>query len=219
MKIHTDCEQGDLTWMLKHIGVLTASCLDQMVDTSFELRKGEMPKTLVFKKLAEAYRGKPLSDLDSRPNSGWSAEQGMILEEEARPFFILETGKQVKQVAFITTDDGLFGCSPDGLILDKKGKPVSGVEIKSPAPYTHVKYLINGVVPNEYIAQVHGSMFATGFDTWWFMSYRRGFPPLIIEVTRNEEIIAKIKNAVEKFHYDFEDAKAKMKAIDQGKLK
>jgi len=221
MKIHTDCEQGDLNWMKKHIGLPTASGLDQLLDTKFALRTGEMPKTYLYKKLAEAYHGKPLLDLDGRGSStiGWSAEQGMILEEEARPAFSFETGKTLKKVGFITTDDGLFGCSPDGLIIDNKGKPLSGIEIKSPAPHTHVKYLIGGVLPNDYLAQVHGSMFATGFKSWTFFSYRRSFPPFIIEVGRDEEIIAKIKLAIDKFHADFNEAKKKLMSIDVGELK
>ena len=59
-------------------------------------------------------------------------EQGMIVEEEARPWYALEYDKLVKQVGFITTEDGRFGCSPDGLIEGEE----CGLEIKSPTAHT-----------------------------------------------------------------------------------
>src|SRR5258707_9480021 len=115
-----------------------------------------MPKTYLYKKVAETLQGRPLIDLSA---SSFMLEQGMIVEEEARPWYELEYEKSVRKVGFITTDDGLFGCSPDGLIecpnfvLEELAKRHNayvsidgvgydcGLEIKSPAAHTHVKYL------------------------------------------------------------------------------
>lgn len=198
MKVY-DVEQNTLAWLNLHIGIPTAAGLDNLLTPEFEQRTGEMPRTFVYKKLAESWRGKPLVNLGT-----FSVEQGMILEEEALPFFTLETGKQVERVGFITTDDGKFGCSPDGVVGE------TGLEIKCPEAWTHTKYLLNGVLPKEYAPQVHGGLYATGFKSWTFMSYRRGFPPLILKVERDETIIAKIAKAVERFHADFNFAKDKM---------
>ena len=71
-------------------------------------------------------------------------EQGQFLEEKAKPAFTIETGIQIENVAFITTDDGLFGCSPDAMIACE-----SGVEIKCPRLETHVGYLLDGVLPSQ----------------------------------------------------------------------
>ncbi len=157
MKIH-DCQQGTLEWTRLHFGIPTASGLDNLLTPEFELRKGELPKTYVYKKVAEKLQGRPLIDLGA---SSFMLEQGMIIEEEARPWYALEYDKHVHQVGFITTDDGRFGCSPDGLILQtgldgdirhlfKTFSPSDecvGLEIKSPAAHTHVKYLVNGTLP------------------------------------------------------------------------
>jgi YqaJ-like viral recombinase domain len=205
MKI-LECEQNTLQWLNYHIGIPTAGGLAELVDTKFEIRTGETPKTYLCKKLAEAYRGKPLISLGSNGASGaFSVEQGMILEEEALPFFEFQTNSNVQRVGFVTTDDGKFGCSPDGFILAKNGKPMAGLEIKCPAAETHVKYLLAGEVPKEYRAQVHGGMYATGLFHWVFMSYRRGFPALFVKVDRDPEIIQKITHALDSFYTAFDE--------------
>jgi hypothetical protein len=207
MIVH-DVEQGTLAWLQLHLGIPTASGLDNLLTTGFEQRTGEMVRTYIFKKVAEAWRGKPLVSLGSGGN--WDTEQGMILETEAIPWFELEYETKVKRVGFITTDDNRFGCSPDGLIESED----CGLEIKCPAAHTHVKYLIDGKLPNDYAAQVHGGMFATGFKKWLFVSYRRGFPALLVEVERDEEIQAKIQLAVHRFHADFATWLAKVKTYE-----
>jgi len=214
MIVH-DVEQGTLAWLQLHLGIPTASGLNNLLTTGFEKRTGEMVRTYIFKKVAEAWRGKPLVSLGSGGN--WDTEQGMILETEALPWFELEYETKVKRVGFITTDDNRFGCSPDGLILSADGQLESvdcGLEIKCPAAHTHVKYLIDGKLPNEYAAQVHGGMFATGFSRWVFVSYRRGFPALRVEVERDEEIQTKIQEAVDLFHLDFSAWLARLKTYE-----
>ncbi len=203
MKIH-DVQQGTLEWTKLHFGIPTASGMDNLLTPEFELRKGELPKTYVFKKVAEKLQGRPLIDLSA---SSFMLEQGMIIEEEARPWFELEYDTKVHQVGFVSTDDGRFGCSPDGLIGD------CGLEIKSPAAHTHVKYLVNGVLPKEYAAQVYGSMFATGFKKWIFVSYRRGFPALVLEIQREEKAMTMIEAAINGFHFDFARAMERISNI------
>ena len=205
MIIH-DCEQMTLEWIRLHFGIPTAASLDQLLTPEFELRKGEMPKTLVYKKVAEKLQNRPLIDLDK---SSFMMEQGMIIEEEARPWYALEYDKTIKQVGFITSDDGRVGCSPDGLIEGEE----CGLEIKSPAAHTHVKYLVNGVLPKEYVAQVYGSMFVTGFRKWLFVSYRRGFPALVLEIPRHQTIMDQIAKAVDSFHSEFDQAMQRISNI------
>lgn len=188
-KIHNNVEQGTLNWLRLHIGKATASELHQLLTPQFELRTGEMPKTYLAKKVAEAWRGEPLPAFGS-----WQTEQGLIREEEAIPWYELEYGVELERVGFIEHDGGMCGCSPDALIGED-----SGIEIKSPEAHTHVKYLLNGVLPPEYATQVHGSMYVTGRSEWRFMSYRRKFPPFIIITKRDEEIMGKIEKAIDRF--------------------
>lgn len=209
MKIH-NCEQLSKEWMELHVGIPTASGLDNLLTPEFELRKGETPKTYVYRKVAEAWRGKPEIDTNA---SSFRMDQGLILESEAIPYYELTTGRKITRVGFITTDDGRFGCSPDGIVHDGHPKRDSdwdrsfGIEIKCPAPHTHVKYLSEGVIPKEYRAQVYGGMFATGFSKWIFMSYCRGFPPLILEVGHDPKAESMITVAIGTFHTAFNHAR------------
>ncbi len=212
MKI-SEIQQGHIDWFKLRMGIPTASELGNLLTPDFELRKGELPKSYVYSKVAEAYSGRPLIS-----TGNWNTEQGQILESEAIPWYALEYDKRVQQVGFITTDDGRFGCSPDGLI-ESDGEFAQffqeksygcGLEIKCPSAAVHVKYLVNGALPKEYACQVMGSMFATGFKKWIFVSYRRGFPALVLEIYRDEKAMSAIASAIDSFHADFDRAMARI---------
>ena len=194
MKIH-HVQQGSLEWAMLRCGIPTASEFGNLVTPDFKIRTGEMPKTFLNKKLAEKWQGAPLDCYQSH-----DMELGTIQEEEAIPYFTLETGIDVERVGFVTSDDGRVGCSPDGLLPD------SGIEIKCPRIETHVGYLLASELPKDYAAQVHGSMFVTGRTTWRFMSYRRRLPALMLTIERDEKIQATIRTALEIFNGAFDDA-------------
>lgn len=188
MKIHTEFQQNSLEWMTARAGVVTASEFANILTPAFKARDGEMPKTYLARKLAEKWLG-PLPGFNTL-----DMEFGKILEEEAKPFYALAFSEDIQSVAFITNDEGTIGCSPDGLISDE-----GGIEIKCPEPTNHIKYLLAGKLPDDYAAQVHGSMYVTGRKWWRFMSYRRNLPPFVITIFRDEEIQAKIGEAVTAF--------------------
>lgn len=201
-----DFEQYGPEWQQIRLGKVTASELDAIITPSFEPRKGEMPFTYLCKKVAEAFKGRPLGDDDF---STWDSENGTMLEEEARRLFCFEfkpKGEKLIDVGFVEGDDGRCGCSPDALIGD-----ISGAELKCPKYKTHVKYLLNGTIPPEYAAQVQGSIYITGRPSWYFMSYARGFPPFVLKVERDEAICAKIREALTAFYARFDAALAQMK--------
>jgi hypothetical protein len=205
MVIH-EVEQGSLEWMALRAGIPTASELDALLTPLWKIKTGDGPQTYLEKKLAEWWQGGPLPGF----SGAFATEQGTILEQEARPWFSLEYKVDIKRVGFITTDDGLFGCSPDGL-LDKEG-----LEIKCPEAHTHVGYLLDGVLPKDYMAQVHGGMYVTGFESWKFVSYRRNFPQLVLTVERDDKIQGHIAEALDLFQERFEEGKAKLIEINGG---
>lgn len=204
MKIH-DVQQGSVDWAILRSGIPTASEFDALVTPKFEVRKGEMPKSYLAKKIAEWWQGGPLVSFNS-----FDMEQGQILEKEAIPWYELEYNETITRVGFISTDDGRVGCSPDGLLAD------GGIEIKCPACDTHVKYLLNGELPPEYAAQVHGSMYVTGAPWWKFLSYRRHFPKLLLTIPRDEEIQSRIAEALDGFLEKFEAAQATLTRLNGG---
>lgn len=205
MKI-VECEQNSLEWLVLRAGKPTASEFSQLLTPKFEIRTGEMPKTFLARKLAEAWIDGPLPGHQSI-----DMEIGKILEDEAKPKYTLEYGDEITNVGFITTDDGRIGCSPDGLIGDD-----GGIEIKCPLAETHVKYLLAGKVPDDYITQVHGALYVTGRPWWRFMSYRRRFPTLMVQVNRDPEIIEAIHEALTEFLSRFDTAWSKLCDMNGG---
>lgn len=196
MNIHTECEQGSLEWYLLRSGRVTASEMDRLVTPLGKVKTGDGPKTLLMEKLAEKWLGGPLPAVEGV----WDLEQGHFLEEYARPAFELETGLTVKKVAFVTGDNENIGCSPDGLIGDS-----CGLELKSPHVEKHIRYLLDGEVPQDYILQVQGCMLVTGYSHWYFCSFRRNMPLFILDVQRDEKIQAALSEALDRFLVQLED--------------
>lgn len=200
------CEQNSLEWLRLRAGIPTASEFDNLITPEWKIRTGQMPQSYLARKLAEKWVGGPVADFQTI-----DMEIGKIQEEEAIPFFTFTTGIPVTRVGLITTDDGRIGCSPDGLLPDG-----CGLEIKCPGITTHVGYLLRGELPKDYAAQVHGSMFVTGFHQWKFMSYHRKLPPLILTIERDEEIQAQIGEALSKFIDRFDQEWARLVEMNGG---
>lgn len=203
-------QQGSLEWLTARVGVPTASELHQLLTPKWKLRDGEMPHTYLAKKLAERWTGEPLQMW-----SGGAMEQGSILEDEALPWFAFEYDVTVERVGFLTTDAGDFGCSPDGWIP----KDRTGVEIKCPELHTHTKWLLDGGCPSDHIAQVQGSMFVTGAESWTFVSYSRQMPKLVVNVIRDPAAMEAIEEAVAWFKSEFVEGWDRLVALNGGEPK
>jgi len=184
--IIVDIEQGTTEWFETRCGVISASNFSKIITPTGKVTTGVTREKYLLSKAAEILSGKP----EETYSNQWM-ERGVELEEEARKILSLEYMTEINEVGFCFLDDNKrIGCSPDGLNSD------IGFEIKCPKPSTHVKYLLDNKLPTEYIPQVQGSMFVTGFETWIFMSYCPGIKPLILEVKRDDEYISKLSDAV-----------------------
>ncbi len=206
MKI-IDVEQNSLDWLIARAGVVTASEMDALVSPKWKVRESKGVETYLTQKLAEKWLGGPLPgfmDVD--------VEIGKILEEKAIPAYEFDFSELITRVGFVTTDDGLFGCSPDGLIGSD-----GGIEIKCPRLDSHIKYLLADEVPDQYLAQVHFSMFVTGRPWWKFMSYRPKMPMLVKLVERDEKIIEVLEEATGDFKEKMNAAWARLVEMNGGK--
>lgn len=204
MKIHDSFLQGSPEWLACRVGKVTASEAGNLLTPKLKIRDGEMPTTYMYAKLAEAYRGSPLPGFSTH-----STENGEILEDEARKLFcLLHDGDEVRNVGFCEHDDARSGCSPDALIGSH-----SGLELKCPLQSTHVRYLVEGRIPDAYAAQIHFSLYVTGRSEWVFMSYARKFPPFVLTVQRDEKICAVIAEALEGFYQKFDAAMERLRSI------
>lgn len=189
MKIH-DVKQGTDEWLQLRCGIPTASEFGNLVTPLWKVREGDTPATYCHRKLAEAWLGYSLPSFTSR-----QTENGQIFEQEAIGFAEFDLGLSLDRPGFITSDDGRAGCSPDALVRGAE----RGLEIKCPEAHTHVEYLLGNQVPHIYRPQVYGSMFVTGYPQWSFLSYRRGFPHLLITVEMDAKAQAALGEALERF--------------------
>lgn len=208
---------GDPTqeWLDMRRGKITASEFHRFVKLDGKLRTGEMPETYLCEKLFERWTGR------DKPG-GWlsmDVNNGVVVEEKAALFAEMEYGLKIQQAGFVSDDDERFGASPDGLIgwpdlsnteptqyPNDVGKYpfITGIEIKAPALATHIKYLLNDSLPDDYLCQVQGSMFVTGCQTWHFLSYPLacyldGFPPLHLVVERDEKFCENLAKSLDEF--------------------
>lgn len=190
MKI-INVEQNTPEWFEARMGIPTASEFDALVTPLWKVRTGAGVDSYLARKLAERWRGEPMPSFEG----GGQMEQGKIREGEARPWYEFDSGRTIRTVGFVTTDDGKAGCSPDGMFDDG-----TGIEIKCPEHPTHVRYLLDGSLPADYRAQVQGSMYVTGANTWTFLSYARGFPPLLLTIQSDPIAQEAIAEAVTAFN-------------------
>jgi hypothetical protein len=190
MKIFDSFDQRSIEWNAIRAGVITASECAVLLTEKGKVSASKGVDTYLSVKLAEMVIGGQLPQV----GGSFAMDYGTILEDEAIPLFNLTNDQEIRKVAFILSDDGRCGCSPDGLIGDD-----TGIEIKCPLIQTHIKYLLAGDLPPDYFAQVHFSMFVTGFKRWKFLSYHRQLKPLLITVERDEAVQAVIGEAVGNF--------------------
>ena len=126
-------------------------------------------------------------------------DRGNETEPIARRAFSERMGLDVAEVGFITRDDGVWGCSPDGLVLCPKTQQlVAGLELKCPDGPKHLEHLDGGKLPADYVQQVHASMVVTGLPHWYFVSFCQFYEPLILRIDR-DDYTAKVEDAMNRF--------------------
>ena len=158
--ITLDCEQGSEEWLAARLGIPTATGIKNIVTQSGQKSSGWVGylAELIAESIEGGGDGFKSSDM----------QRGNELEPRARMAYEFETGNDVVQIGgvYLNADKDLM-VSPDGLIPNLK----KGLEIKCPKMKTHIKYLLEGGVPVEYVIQVQAALWVTGYETWDFISY------------------------------------------------
>lgn len=161
MKI-IDIEQGSHEWIQLRLGKITGTRLGDAIGSP------AVKTTLVCELLAEQ-----LTEQAKEVRTNAAMERGMVEEGFARKAYEERTGYTVERVGFIIADhiDERVAFSPDGVVR-KGGDIVGGIEIKNPESSTHVRYMLSGTVPKDYVEQVSMAFLAIPTLEWWdFVSY------------------------------------------------
>ena len=187
MIIH-DMPQGSPEWFRVRIGIPTASQAHRIVTPTGKLSKSS--RTYAFRLVAETLLG---HSLEAQEETEWM-ERGRMLESEAVGLYEFHTDVETRKVGFVTTDSGRIGASPDRLLIGQNG----AVEIKCPAPQTHIGYMIDGF-GLDYIPQVQCQMLVGEFDFVDRVAYHPELPPVIQRTYRDAEYIATLGAALTEF--------------------
>lgn len=154
-------------WLDVRAGKFTASTAAEFLadSRSKDDPLGDSAKTLCHRVMAE--------------QTGWRQEQnpymefarvrrGLLFENIARKLAEKKIGKEIIECGFVEGGP-LFGCSPDGLIMD--GENIQAVvEIKCPEPMAFYKQLMN-CAKKEYVAQMNFAMWICNCPRAYFVLY------------------------------------------------
>lgn len=188
--ITIDCEQGSAEWLAVRAGIPSASNFDKLVTA-----KGEASKQA--QKYLYALAAEKVSGIKEESFQSQAMLKGIETEPEAVAYYELTQGVEVQEVGFVLHDSKRYGCSPDRLV------GADGLlEVKCPLPSTHVSYLLENNLYQDYLQQVQGQLLVTGRKWCDLISYSRGLRPLIVRVERDEKFLKALELNLEKFCND-----------------
>lgn len=198
VEVFDDIEQGSPEWLQLRLGVPTASNFRIMMATGKDDEESKTRSRLMRQLAGEILTGTPA---EGKLKTA-AMQRGTEMEADARAYYERRNFVDVRQVGFIRRrlpSGGWAGCSPDGLIGDKKA-----VEIKTMAPDLMIERLQNGAgMPSEHRAQVHGTMWVADLEEVDLLLFYRGMPVNpVFTVRRDNSYIREIARAVETFEYE-----------------
>ena len=197
MIAYSDAEQGSSEWHQERSSLLTASNFKVAMST------GATRQNLLDSLAFQRRTGTVISGYKSA-----AMQRGNDIEPEARAWAAFELGKDIAEVGLATNSDfPELGASLDGLLPCGK----VGAEFKAPLGHTHNRYLRQNRLPADYKWQVYGQMLVCDLDGVWFCSYHPDdIAQLLIYVPRDEDIIAILKDGLDKFLDDLHKMESKL---------
>lgn len=197
MEIYNDIEQGTPEWFAVRAGIPTASCFKDILSKG----AGKTRRTYMLKLLGERLTGEL-----QEPYTNAHMERGKVMEAEARIMYEFQNDLNAEEVGFIR--NGEKGCSPDSLIGE------SGMlEIKTKLPHLQLDVLDKGKLPADHVAQVQGQLWVAEREWCDFVSYWPKLPLFVYRVTRDEEYIKTLADAVDSFNEELAKLEQKMRAM------
>lgn len=183
--------QGSDEWIDSKRGVLSAS---NYRITRERTKKGDF--TAPAHKLAMDIAREQLGGISGRKYQSYQMKLGQEEEENAFAEYENQRFEFPRHVGLITTDDRLYGCSPDGLVGDD-----GGIEIKTMvSSETLLKCWAGGDI-SDYKDQCLGAMWLLNRQ-WWdvcLWAYDMPEPLKIIRIERNEVEIENLTEDLDQF--------------------
>jgi putative phage-type endonuclease len=209
---HFDIEQGTDEWHALRRGVITASAIGKLMTAGGKPANNDTSRAQLYQLLAERITG------ESDPGFyNDDMARGHLLEPYARDLYAKHRSP-VQECGFVTltTSAGTLGYSPDGLV------GADGlIEIKCPRPKTHLRSLLTGEVPSEYIPQVQTGLAVTARRWCDYISYSPGLPLFVQRCQPVPDLAAQIfaaheaaERQLDQLMADYQAAAAKFPATE-----
>ncbi len=206
MKIH-NVSPGSGEWLQIRLGIPTASMFHKIV-TPARLEYSKQARAYAFYLVAEKLLNTSLSPLQT---TEWM-ERGTELEPQAILAYEFQEEVKTEPVGFITNETAdcpaTMGATPDRLLLGT----AAGLEIKCPAPHTHLGYLIDGF-GSDYITQAQGQNLVGEFEFVDRYSWHPELPPRRVRTYRDEIFIGALTKAIARFNEEKHEIEEKVRAM------
>ena len=186
--IRHDCEQGSTEWYRLRLGIPTASMFHRIITPGG--KPSEQASKYAYRLVAERLLKE---SMDEPLHLEW-VERGKALEPAAYANFEFQHDVKLERVGFVTSDNGMVGCSPDALIVGKN----ESIEIKCPAAWTHLGRLLDGM-DNDYRPQVQGQLLIGQFDAVNFYSYHDRMPAFLLATRPDVPYMRLLKRLIADF--------------------
>ncbi len=183
--IEHDYEQGSEQWLAVRKGCITGS---RFKDCRDKLKGGQPSKACIgyaMDTARERSGGKAPSKFQNA-----AMRTGTEQEPLARRAYERRTGNLVQEVGFFTTEDGLFGLSPDGLIDD-----VGVLEIKTMVSSDTLFTAVAEGDVSGYIDQCLGYLWLLGRQWVDLVLWVPDLEHMVIKrITRDEDAIEELES-------------------------
>jgi hypothetical protein len=195
MKIHTHDAagepilQGTQAWRALHLGIPTASEAHRIATSKYKKSASQRP--FMARLLAERVTRQLLSDEITTEHM----EYGKANEDLAARKFTFETGVELQTVAFVTTDDGRWGCSPDRFMVGRPGL----LEVKCPSPQVHAEYYMDGFGSDYELQVMMQLLICEDRETAERWSWCKGWPNVHHVMRRDAPKIAALRALLVEF--------------------
>ncbi len=196
MAIHKLVKQPSPEWFQLRAGRPTASQIEKIV-TPGKLEYSKSATNLLNHLIGERYSGY-VEEFSSA-----AMEEGKRREPESRAAFTLTTKLKTEDGGIYLTDDLRMAASPDALIIG------GGLcEFKNPNLATHIGYdRSDGILLYaDYKLQTQMQLLVSEQDFVWLFSYHPSQADVKYKVSRDEDVIGKLKEHLSKFCDELEAA-------------
>ena len=180
-------EQGTEGWLRDRLGCPSGSNFAKLITATGK------PSTSAEGYINQMIAERLMNGMASEVKVTEWMQRGTELEPQAREFYEFASDSHVDLIGFCKDDVYEYGVSPDGLIGSD-----GLLEIKCPAPSTHIGYLRANKLPSTYKQQVMGQLLVTERAWCDFLSYHPDMPALIVRVERDEPYIDLLRIELEK---------------------